>query len=122
MMRKSAHLRFGTGFKVALTNARAQAAQMTLPPGDSEGDASNAHRGADQWLFVVEGRGVAIVNGRRVRLREGSLLLIQRGDRHEVRNDGRAMLRTLNLYVPPAYNAAGVALTRGRRARRASES
>ena len=121
-MRKSAHLRFGEGFRVALSNARAQAAQMTIAPGGAEGDACNAHRGADQWLFVVAGSGVATVNGRRVRLREGSLLLIERGDRHEVRNDGRAMLRTLNLYVPPAYDANGAALTRGRRARRASES
>ena len=121
-MRKSAHLRFGRGFRVALGNARAQAAQMTLAPGESEGDATNAHRGSDQWLFVVDGSGVAVVNGRRRRLRTGSLLLIQRGDRHVVRNDGRAALRTLNLYVPPAYDAEGTALARGRRARRAPES
>ena len=120
MQRK--HLRLGKGFRVALGNAKSQAAEMVIPPGDSEGGSHNRHRGADQWLFVVAGRGVAIVNGRRVRLREGSLLLIQRGDRHEVRNDGDAPLRTLNLYVPPAYDAEGTALTRGRRARRAAES
>jgi mannose-6-phosphate isomerase-like protein (cupin superfamily) len=121
-MRKAAQLKFGHGFRVALANARAQAAQMTLAPGESEGDARNAHRGADQWLYVVAGSGSAIVNGRRRALREGTLLLIERGDRHEIRNDGRAALRTLNLYVPPAYAADGDPLTRGRRARRAPES
>ena len=121
-MRKSAQLKFGRGFRVALGNARAQAAQMTLAPGESEGDARNAHRGSDQWLFVVDGSGVAIVNGRRHRLGTGSLLLIERGDRHEVRNDGAGVLRTLNFYVPPAYDAHGNALTRGRRARRAPEA
>jgi mannose-6-phosphate isomerase-like protein (cupin superfamily) len=55
------------------------------------------------------------VNGRRVRLRAGSLVLIERGDRHEIRNTGRTPLRTLNIYVPPAYTKSGNELPRGRR-------
>lgn len=31
----------------------------------------------------------AIVNGRRITLREGSVLLIEKGDAHEIRNTGR---------------------------------
>ena len=100
-------LQFGKGFRIALSNRRAQAAEMVLPPGGREGDADNRHRGADQWLFVVEGTGTAIVNGRRTALRRGKLLLIERGDRHEIRNTGRGLLRTLNVYVPPAYTPAG---------------
>ena len=111
---KQAHLRFGRGFRVALGNARSQGAAMTLAPGESEGGADNRHRGADQWLFVVSGSGAAVVNGRRLRLRAGSLVLIERGDRHEIRNTGRASLRTLNIYVPPAYTAGGDELPRGR--------
>jgi mannose-6-phosphate isomerase-like protein (cupin superfamily) len=65
-MRKK-HLRFGRGFRVALSNRRAQAAEMVLEPGKSEGDPRNRHRGADQWLFVLSGTGVAIVNERRHR-------------------------------------------------------
>jgi mannose-6-phosphate isomerase-like protein (cupin superfamily) len=102
-----AHLRLGRGFRVALGNARSQAASMTLAPGDAEGGPDNRHRGADQWLFVQAGSGVAIVNGRRLRLRAGSLVLIERGDRHEIRNTGRTVLRTLNIYLPPAYTKAG---------------
>jgi mannose-6-phosphate isomerase-like protein (cupin superfamily) len=113
MQRKT--LRFGRGFRVALTNRRAQAAEMIIAPGKSEGDPGNRHRGADQWLFVVTGRGVAIVNGKRSPLREGTLLLIERGDRHEIRNDGDAPLRTLNFYAPPAYDRNGEELPRGRR-------
>jgi mannose-6-phosphate isomerase-like protein (cupin superfamily) len=88
---------------------------MVLEPGDSEGDASNRHKGADQWLFVVSGRGTAVVNRRRLPLREGTLLLIERGDRHQITNDGRRPLRTLNLYVPPAYKPNGDPLPRGKR-------
>ena len=101
------HLRFGKGFSVALSNKRAQAATMVLSPGDSEGGSDNKHRGADQWLFVLSGSGVAILSGRTHRLRSGSLILIERGTKHEIRNTGRTPLRTLNLYVPPAYTAAG---------------
>ena len=111
---RSKHLGFGRGFRIALGNSRAQAAEMVLAPGGAEGDARNRHRGADQWLFVLSGTGTAIVNERRRRLRAGTLLLIERGDRHEIRNTGRTLLRTLNVYVPPAYRDAETRLPRGR--------
>ncbi len=87
---------------------------MTLDVGACEGGPDTRHRGADQWLFVKSGTGVAIVNGRRVSLKAGSLLLIERGDRHEIRNTGRTPLETLNVYVPPAYTRGGDELPRGR--------
>ena len=68
---------------------------MTLGPGEGEGGPDNRHRGADQWLYVVGGTGEAVVNGERVELREGTLLLIERGDTHEVRNTGDEPLRTV---------------------------
>jgi mannose-6-phosphate isomerase-like protein (cupin superfamily) len=112
---KRKNLRFGIGFRVAIGNRRSQAAEMVVKPGKGEGDPRNRHRGADQWLFVEAGRGVAIVNGRRHALVPGSLLLIEKGDEHEIRNTGRVPLRTLNFYVPPAYDAEGEELPRGRR-------
>jgi mannose-6-phosphate isomerase-like protein (cupin superfamily) len=112
MRRKT--LRFGKGFRVALGNRRAQAATLVIAPGDCEGGPDNRHRGADQWLFVLSGRGSATVNGRRVPLREGALMLIEQGDRHEIRNIGRTPLKTLTFYVPPAYTKRGEELPRGR--------
>lgn len=111
---KRTHLRFGRGFKVVLGNDRAQAAQMTLGPGESEGGPDNRHRGADQWLFVVRGVGEAVVNRKKYPLREGTLVLIEHGGTHEIRNTGERPLETLNLYVPPAYTADGDELPRGR--------
>lgn len=112
MKRKT--LRFGKGFSVVLGNARSQAAQMVLAPGKSEGDASNRHAGADQWLYVVSGSGVATVNGRRYSLRPAMLLLIEHGDRHEIRNTAKQPLKTLNFYVPPAFKADGNELPAGK--------
>jgi len=108
------HVRFGKGFSVAMSNRRGQAATMVIAPGGCEGGPDNKHRGADQWLFVVSGSGAAIVAGRKHRLRAGSLLLIERGTTHEIRNTGRTPLQTLNVYVPPAYRSSGDELPRGR--------
>jgi mannose-6-phosphate isomerase-like protein (cupin superfamily) len=100
-------LRFGKGFRVALGNRRCQAAEMVIEPGSAEGGPQNRHRGADQWLFVVAGTGVAKIKGRRYALKAGTLLLIEHGDQHEIRNNGRANLKTLNIYSPPAYTRSG---------------
>lgn len=108
------HLQFGHGFRVVIDEERSQAAQMTLGPGETEGGPDNRHKGADQWLFVVAGRGVAIVEGERVPLRDGTLVFIRRGERHEIRNTGTTPLKTLNLYVPRAYTPAGDELPAGK--------
>lgn len=104
---RSKTLRFGKGFRVAFEVRKAQAAQMVIAPGGSEGGTDNRHRGADQWLFVVSGSGVATVEGKRIPLRAGKLLVIEKGERHEVRNTGRTLLKTLNFYYPPAFDAEG---------------
>jgi mannose-6-phosphate isomerase-like protein (cupin superfamily) len=112
---KHKHLRLSADFHIALTNGRAQAAEMTLAPGDFEGGPDNRHRGSDQWLYVVAGTGTAIVNRKSYPLRRQTLLLIEHGDTHEIKNTGRSPLRTLNIYVPPAYTKTGTPLPRGRK-------
>ena len=107
-------LKFGKGFRVALSNKRAQVAEMVIPSSDGEGNPHNRHAGADQWLFVVAGSGRAMVNGKRLALKAGDLLVIEKNDRHEIRNTGRTLLRTLNFYVPPAYDKDGEPNSRGK--------
>jgi len=82
---KRKHLRFGQGFQVIFGNARAQAA-----------------------------RGIAKLGKRRLPIRAGTLLLIAHGDCHEILNNGRAPLKTLNLYTPPAYTKSGEELPAAR--------
>ena len=95
------------GFHVGVTTRRAQVAMMTLAPRGQEGGPDNRHRGAEQWLYVIEGTGRARVNGRAIRMRKGTLVLIERGDRHEIRNTGRGQLKTVNFYTPAAYRRDG---------------
>ena len=112
---KLVRLKFRKGFRIHRGNRKSQAAEMVIAPGDAEGDPKNRHRGADQWLFVVSGRGDALLKGRRRAIGPGSLLLIERGEKHEIRNTGRTLLRTVNFYVPPAYGSRGQELSRGKR-------
>ncbi|MFZ0848060.1 MAG: cupin domain-containing protein [Hyphomicrobiaceae bacterium] len=112
---KRAQMTFQTGFRLGVGNARSQSAVMVLGKGGVEGDAQNRHRGADQWLFVISGTGVANINGRAVALGAGTMVLIERGDTHEIRNTGRSLLKTVNVYLPPAYADADTELPAGKR-------
>jgi mannose-6-phosphate isomerase-like protein (cupin superfamily) len=67
----------------------------------------NEHPRAEQWVYVVAGSGVARCGGRSVKLGEGSLLLIEKGERHRIRNTGRKEMVTVNFYCPPAYRGDG---------------
>jgi mannose-6-phosphate isomerase-like protein (cupin superfamily) len=106
-------LHFKNNFKVVLGNRKSQAAEMVLAAGENSGG-ENTHQGSDQWLFVVEGKGLAIVNKRRIKLKKDMLLLIKHGDKHEICNTAKAPLKTINFYVPPAYSKSGALLPSGR--------
>ena len=105
------HFKTGThrGFFEVLGNSRSlQAAEMTLRAGQSSSEeAENEHPDSEQWLFVISGSGSARVGKRHVALRENSLLLIEKGERHKITNTGRKPLVTLNFYAPPAYTKNG---------------
>jgi mannose-6-phosphate isomerase-like protein (cupin superfamily) len=100
-------------FDVLASTRLAQVAKMTLRPGGaSDDEPSNEHPKSEQWLFVVSGTGEAVVYERsgkanRVRLAANSLLVIERGERHQIKNTGRRQLATINVYVPPAYDRDG---------------
>ena len=44
----------------------------------------------------------------------GFALVHRGGSTHEIRNAGKTLLKTLNIYVPPAYTSDGEELPRGR--------
>ncbi|MCE9533069.1 MAG: cupin domain-containing protein [Planctomycetes bacterium] len=94
-------------FKVMAATQWAQSALMTLQPGQSTGEPDNEHPHSEQWLLVLAGVGRAIVNKRRVALRRHALLLIERGEVHQITNSGKRPLKTLNFYAPPAYTPTG---------------
>jgi mannose-6-phosphate isomerase-like protein (cupin superfamily) len=95
-------------FKPLIESAAVQAATMVLRPGQSSSDeVVNEHPRAEQWMFVVSGSGRATVGRRSVKVAEGSLLLIEKGEAHRITNTGRGEMVTVNFYAPPAYSADG---------------
>lgn len=90
-------------FEVVAGNARSQAAIMVLAPDTTTGGPDNKHHKSDQWLFVMSGNGLAIVSNKELVLKSGSLLLIEAGESHEIKNNGKVPLETLNFYCPPEY-------------------
>jgi mannose-6-phosphate isomerase-like protein (cupin superfamily) len=103
-------------FNLLASTRELQAAMMTLRPGaTSDDEPSNEHSGSEQWLFVISGSGEAKIGKRRgqlrrIKLESGSLLIIEKGELHQIVNSGKRSLRTINFYAPPAYDQQGEAV------------
>jgi mannose-6-phosphate isomerase-like protein (cupin superfamily) len=101
-------------FEVLHDTGTSQAAMMTIAPGQSTSESGdNEHAWAEQWLYVVQGQGVARSGKKHVKLGVGSLVLIEKGEPHEIENTGTTPLVTLNVYAPPAYDDDGEPLYGG---------
>ena len=90
-------------FDVVLETDGAQAAVMTLAPGDATGGPNNTHANSDQWLYVVAGEGRATVERETIDLTAGDLVVIEAGETHEIEATSSDLLEPLNLYIPPEY-------------------
>src|SRR3990172_1796937 len=88
-------------FRVLAGTERSQVAEMVLQSGKSTGGLDNVHEESDQWLYVVSGNGKAVIEGKEVKIENGDLLLIEKGETHEIINEGKAPLRTFSIYAPP---------------------
>ncbi|MDB5303134.1 MAG: Mannose-6-phosphate isomerase [Phycisphaerales bacterium] len=95
-------------FKPLIASRNVQAATMVLKAGQSSSDqVENEHPKAEQWLYVIAGAGRAKVGRRAVRLKAGSLLLVEKNEPHQISNTGDEPLVTVNFYSPPAYTKKG---------------
>lgn len=68
--------------------------ELTLGKGGYS--ARHAHEW-DHQLVVTEGRGLAVVSGKKVPLRPGVVLLVQSGEEHQFHQRGEAPLRFLTV-------------------------
>ncbi len=97
-------------FNLLANTRELQAAMMTLKPGGtSDDEPSNEHARSEQWLFVISGSGEVRIGKERSKVRTvkidaNSLLIIEKGELHQVRNTGKRPMRTINFYAPPAYD------------------
>ncbi len=87
--------------RVLYTTERSQLVLMAVQPGDEIGE--ETHEGVDQVLAFVAGEGEAVVEGRRSPVREGSVVVIPGGTRHNFINTGPAPLKLFTVYSPPEH-------------------
>ncbi len=91
------------GFKVLGGTKKSQSATMVLAAGDKTGGPDNKHDSSDQWLYVISGKGKAVIDGKETEFGAGKLILIEAGETHEIINNSEDRLVTLNFYAPPEY-------------------
>jgi len=88
--------------EVLYTAGHSQLVVMTIQPGDEIG--LERHEGHDQFIRVEAGEGVAILDGERHALEDGSAVVIPSGTEHNVINTSRTEpLRLYTIYSPPEH-------------------
>ena len=88
--------------RVLYTGPNTQLVLMTLQPGDEIGE--ETHEEHDQFIRVEAGVGVAVLNGERHVLNDGSAMVIPAGVKHNVVNESHdTPLRLYTLYSPPEH-------------------
>jgi mannose-6-phosphate isomerase-like protein (cupin superfamily) len=90
-------------FREVLYTARhSQLVVMTVQPGDEIG--LERHEGHDQFIRIEAGEGVAILDGERHALEDGSAVVVPAGTEHNVINTSRTEpLRLYTIYSPAEH-------------------
>jgi mannose-6-phosphate isomerase-like protein (cupin superfamily) len=96
--------------RVVLTGEHLQIVTMTLPAGTSIGE--ETHDDIDQVIYIVEGDGEAVLDGRRSPLSAGRLVLVRAGVLHDVVAGADGPLRLVTAYAPPEHPHGTVHATR----------
>jgi mannose-6-phosphate isomerase-like protein (cupin superfamily) len=107
----AAAVRVNTFFrKVLQTGVRTQLVAMTIPTGTSIGE--EKHDKVEQTFLFFTGRGEMVVEGQRIAVNPGQLVVVPPGTRHDVRATGRAPLKLATIYAPPNHLPGRVHRTR----------
>jgi len=93
-----------------VTGEHSQVVLMTIPAGGEIGE--EVHDQVDQVLLFVEGRGEAILEGRRSPVGPNVLVVVRAGTRHNFVNTGDGPLRLVTIYSPPEHTPGTVHRTR----------
>ena len=88
--------------KVIHTTAGQQLVLMSLEPGEIFPE--EIHPKTTQFFRVEEGSGIAIVSGKKIRLRDGISITVSPGAKHIIKNTSRNKpLKLYTIYSPPHH-------------------
>jgi mannose-6-phosphate isomerase-like protein (cupin superfamily) len=87
---------------VLYTSKKMQLVTMCLLPNESIGE--EIHAEIDQFFYVQEGYGLAIINGNEFSIEKDSALLIPAGINHDIINlSSNYRLKLFTIYSPPNH-------------------
>jgi mannose-6-phosphate isomerase-like protein (cupin superfamily) len=87
--------------QVLFTTGLSQLVLMAIPAGQEIGE--EAHEGIDQVLAFVAGEGEAVIEGERMPVRAGSVVVVPSGTRHNFVATGEQALKLYTIYTPPEH-------------------
>jgi mannose-6-phosphate isomerase-like protein (cupin superfamily) len=87
--------------RVLWTGQHTQLVIMTIPPGGEIGE--EVHEGIDQILTFVSGTGEARVDGEKKAVKDGDLVAVPAGTKHNFVNTGPNPLVLYTVYGPPEH-------------------
>lgn len=85
--------------KEAFLDEQIQIVMMHIPPGEDIGEETHD---ADQTTFFVSGEGQAKLDGKGTKVSANHLLVIPKGTKHNIINNGDEPLKLFSIYAPPA--------------------
>jgi mannose-6-phosphate isomerase-like protein (cupin superfamily) len=87
--------------RVLWTGEHTQLVAMTLQPGEDIG--TEVHRENDQILSFLKGSGEAILDGKKLAVAPGDVLMVPAGAEHNITNTGPEPLLLYTIYGPPDH-------------------
>ena len=96
--------------KVLYTDKRCQLVVMSLREKEEIG--MEVHKDVDQFIRVEAGEGKAIMNDDTHELRDGSVVIVPAGVKHNIINTGKAEMKLYTLYMPPHHRDGVVHATK----------
>lgn len=96
--------------KVINTGKYSQLVLMNLKPGEEIGE--EIHDTVDQILIFIEGEAEAIIEGKPSKVKEGDLVFVNAGTKHNFKNVGSKNLKLFTIYSPPNHPADRIQKTK----------
>jgi mannose-6-phosphate isomerase-like protein (cupin superfamily) len=96
--------------QVLYTDTRLQLVVMSLKPSEDIGE--EVHQ-LDQFIRVEAGEGKAVLNGEETPIRDGSVIVIPQGTRHNIVNlSADKPMKLYTLYAPPDHKDGTIHVTK----------
>jgi mannose-6-phosphate isomerase-like protein (cupin superfamily) len=90
---------------VIFTATKSQLVVMSLQPGEAIG--MEVHDG-DQIIYVVEGKGLVLLDDSKQDVEKGWVVFVPAGVRHNVVNNDDEPMKLFTIYAPPQHAAGTV--------------